>query len=225
MGKYNRVLETQGTYVTTPYSSAHRAVDLGWHDNAYDNILAHSEGVVVFCQTGIPNDKGSSGNRSYGNCVKIKHPNGYYTLYAHLSSVAVSYGQTVKTGQIIGKMGNTGNSYGNHLHWEVRDRYDDRINPTNYVNGDLPNLPTKKEEPKKEEEEITQAQFNEMLNNWLLAQAKREPGAWSAQARDWAEFMGYIQGDEKGNKMYKKPLSREEFAAVLYRFAKKEGLQ
>ena len=56
--------------------------------------------------------QGSSGNASYGNCVKLRHPNGYFTLYAHLSGVKVSDGQQVEKGRQIGNMGNSGNSYG-----------------------------------------------------------------------------------------------------------------
>lgn len=74
--------------------------------------------------------------------------------------------------------------------------------------------------PVEEEEEMTQEKFNEMMNIWLETQAAKEPSAWSADARAWAEGKGYIQGDEKGRKMYKKPLTREEFIQVLYRIEK-----
>lgn len=60
-----------------------------------------------------------SGNQSYGNCIKISHPNGYTTLYAHLSQINVSMGQSVSRGQLIGLSGTTGNSTGPHLHLEV----------------------------------------------------------------------------------------------------------
>ena len=72
-------------------------------------------------------------------------------------------------------------------------------------------------EEKKEEEIVTQEQFNEMMNVWLETQAAREPSNWSQEARRWAESNGFIKGDEKGQKMYKKPLTREEFVQVLYR--------
>ena len=71
-----------------------------------------------------------------------------------------------------------------------------------------------------EEDEMTQEKFNEMMNVWLETQAAREPSAWSADARTWAEEKGYIQGDEKGRKMYKKPLTREELIQILYRIEK-----
>lgn len=60
-----------------------------------------------------------SGNMSYGNVIKISHGNGYTTLYAHLSQISVSVGQSVSRGQQIGLSGTTGNSTGPHLHLEV----------------------------------------------------------------------------------------------------------
>ena len=68
-----------------------------------------------------------------------------------------------------------------------------------------------------EEEEMTQQQFNTMMNNWIAEQAKKAPGDWSADARNWGEKNGLINGDTNGDKMYKKMLTREELIAVLYR--------
>ncbi|MGN1411257.1 MAG: peptidoglycan DD-metalloendopeptidase family protein [Oscillospiraceae bacterium] len=74
-------------------------------------IRASSNGIVV-----------ASGWNSggYGYFVMIDHENGYNTLYAHMSEVLVTEGQQVFTGETIGKVGSTGNSTGNHLHFEVR---------------------------------------------------------------------------------------------------------
>jgi hypothetical protein len=75
-------------------------------------------------------------------------------------------------------------------------------------------IPVPEEE---EEEEMTQEKFNEMMNNYLTALAQQGPSAWSAEARAWCEKNGIIKGDEHGNRMYKKYLTREEIATLLYR--------
>ncbi|MCI7472324.1 MAG: peptidoglycan DD-metalloendopeptidase family protein [Clostridiales bacterium] len=84
------------------------------------SILAAKSGQVVT----------SAYHYSYGNYVVIDHGNGNSTLYAHMSSRAVSEGQMVSQGQVIGYVGTTGSSTGNHLHFEVRDNYT-RVDPEN----------------------------------------------------------------------------------------------
>jgi hypothetical protein len=78
-------------------------------------------------------DNKSSG---YGNHVRIEHGFGYVTLYAHMSKIKARAGQTVKRGDIIGFVGNTGKSKGPHLHYEVRFN-DKAINPVNYYFNDI----------------------------------------------------------------------------------------
>jgi murein DD-endopeptidase MepM/ murein hydrolase activator NlpD len=74
-------------------------------------VHAADTGLVVFA--------GWSG-LGYGNVILIDHGNGYQTLYAHLSQVSVYCGAKVEKGKLIGLSGNTGNSTGPHLHFEVR---------------------------------------------------------------------------------------------------------
>lgn len=132
----------QGTNgITQAYKpGVHNGVDIGWKGGDNDNILVHSAGVVVEVVKNINWTKMGSG--SYGNYVKILHDNGYYTLYAHMeyNSVCVNKGDKVIKGQKIGYMGNTGQSNGKHLHFEVRTPSDVRINPTPYINADLPEV-------------------------------------------------------------------------------------
>lgn len=135
----SRVLLNAENQITVGYSNSHPAVDVVKKLNQLDTIIAHSEGLVILVQTGQKNNPGSTGNKSYGNFVKIKHDDGYYTLYAHLKDVYVNNGQRVSKGQKIGYMGNTGNAYGAHLHFEVRNPDNIRINPTYYLDHDLPN--------------------------------------------------------------------------------------
>ncbi|MEG1426811.1 MAG: GH25 family lysozyme, partial [Oscillospiraceae bacterium] len=105
MSSQSRVLRTGENEITNSYGGGHGGVDLVKSPCNLDDIIAHTAGEVVFCQSGIPNDQGSEGNRSYGNCVKLLHDSGYRTLYAHMDSVSVDYGEWVKQGQTIGFMG------------------------------------------------------------------------------------------------------------------------
>lgn len=74
------------------------------------------------------------GGSGYGNYVVVDHGGGVTTLYAHLSTVSVSKGQTVSQGTVLGITGSTGASTGPHLHYEVRINgvYQD---PLNYLAG------------------------------------------------------------------------------------------
>ena len=83
----------------------------------------------------------------------------------------------------------------------------------NRVNALLNPVPKVEEE----EEEMTQEKFNEMMNAWLAQQVELPADSWSQEARDWAEKNALVKGDEQGRKMYKKPLTREEFITVLHR--------
>lgn len=108
------------TYSTRGYTGTHYALDL----NAVTGspIYAADGGTVIF-----------SGWRGlYGNCVEIDHGNGFKTLYAHNSALAVSPGQTVGQGQLIAYVGATGNASGPHCHFELK-LDGQRIDPYNYV--------------------------------------------------------------------------------------------
>ena len=136
----NRVLKCDKYRITQKYSSKHKGIDLVKYYSSLCPIIAHTDGVVVMCATGHKNDKNATGTASYGNFVKLKHSNGYYTLYAHMEKVYVKKGDKVKRGQEIGYMGNTGRSFGAHLHFEVREPSEYRINPEPYLDKDLPNM-------------------------------------------------------------------------------------
>lgn len=97
-------VKTQGIH-------GHNGVDLASSFGA--KIMAAADGTVIIAKSG-------GWNGGYGSYVVIKHDNGTQTLYGHLSSVAVTVGQSVKQGQTIGGMGSTGKSTGVHLHFEVR---------------------------------------------------------------------------------------------------------
>ena len=139
MSANSRVLASGDNQITQKYiKGTHNGIDIVKYKSQLDNIIAHSDGVVVLVQTGHKNNTLASGMNAYGNCVKIDHKNGYHTLYAHLSNVNVKNGEEVKKGQPIGYMGNTGRSFGGHLHFEVF-KENTKIDPTPYINSELPN--------------------------------------------------------------------------------------
>ena len=105
---------------------------VGGRIHPISGVYKYHSGMDIGCQYGDAVWASDSGtvilageNGGYGNCVMIDHGyvNGdnYYTLYGHLSSIAVSYGQTVSQGEYIGAVGSTGVSTGPHLHFEIRN--------------------------------------------------------------------------------------------------------
>lgn len=139
----SRLFKNYPNKITQIYKKGiHNGIDLVANINGksgFDYIVAHSDGVVVGCRNNY-NKTDKTGN-SYGNYVKIKHDNGMFTMYGHIkyNTVQVKVNQKVRKGDVIGYMGNTGHSFGAHLHFEVRNEKDVRIDPTPYIDSDLPN--------------------------------------------------------------------------------------
>ncbi|MER5442243.1 M23 family metallopeptidase [Streptomyces sp. NPDC002790] len=94
-----------------------------------DVMAAHSGTVVK------AGGNGAGDGPAYGNAIVIKHGNGTYSQYAHLSRIDVKVGDTVTTGDHIAKSGDTGNSSGPHLHFEIRKTadYGSAINPVSFL--------------------------------------------------------------------------------------------
>lgn len=116
------------------HNGNHGAIDIAHGVNTSAKIVAAAAGEVI--------KAGDTGD-GYGNCVIIKHSNGYFTLYGHMApgSLQVSEGDNVKQGQQIGTMGTTGNSTGNHLHFEVRTGAStfwasEKVDPEQFFNDD-----------------------------------------------------------------------------------------
>lgn len=105
-----------GGYIT----SGHKGIDVPAPKGT--PILAAHDGTV----------KSTTGDWTYGNVVMLDNGDGVTTVYAHMSSIAVGVGQQVSQGDVIGYVGSTGNSTGNHLHWEVQIN-GVRQNPLNYA--------------------------------------------------------------------------------------------
>ncbi|MER5932131.1 LysM peptidoglycan-binding domain-containing M23 family metallopeptidase [Streptomyces sp. NPDC002054] len=117
--------------VSTPYKASGAMWSSGMHSGvdfaatAGTSVKAVGAGTVV--------SAGWAG--SYGNEVIIKHADGHYSQYGHMSQLSVSVGQSVTAGQQVGLVGSTGNSTGPHLHFEIRTgkNYGSDINPLSYL--------------------------------------------------------------------------------------------
>lgn len=107
--------------------TSHLGIDLVGRKNS--RVMSVKDGEVTF----------SGQQNGYGNCVEIKHTNEdgtiFYTFYAHMqdNSLRVVVGQNVSVGQVIGVQGTTGNSTGDHLHFEIRTENKEKINPAPYL--------------------------------------------------------------------------------------------
>ena len=132
---------TQHYGVQAPwYSDYHRGTDFRVTDS-YTIMAAGSGKVVEVAADGedwfelkegkfVRTKHYKKSGTTFGNYIIIDH-GGYFTLYAHLSLVYVQLDQTVKTGQVIGKGGNTGHSFGDHLHFELRMGKNERKSAVN----------------------------------------------------------------------------------------------
>ena len=116
-------------------SNNHRGLDLVGKGYTLDDIVSYDDGNVLMSVTGYGNGQGEGVNWRYGNFVKIQHDNGTVCLYAHMEYTSVRVGQRVSKGQVIGRMGNSGNSFGGHLHWEFwsKNDYNSNIDPSPYL--------------------------------------------------------------------------------------------
>ena len=132
------VLVNTDEVMTNNYQVEHQALDLIGNGNSISDVISLEDGVVELVVSDVINtDRNSKGTTSYGNFVKVRHENGKKTLYAHLKygSVNVKKGEKVSKGEKLGTMGATGNAYGVHLHFEVRNQDESRENPYEYLWG------------------------------------------------------------------------------------------
>ncbi|MFC1615122.1 peptidoglycan DD-metalloendopeptidase family protein [Patescibacteria group bacterium] len=106
-------------YYIRPISGGTKSQGLHGY-NAVDIAAPYGTPVFAAASGDVIISKNSGWNGGYGNYVVIRHPNGTQTLYSHNSRNIVSAGQHVVKGQIIGYVGSTGRSTGNHVHFEVR---------------------------------------------------------------------------------------------------------
>ena len=141
---YRDAIYQNGVQITN--AGGHGALDIANYKGAGGtSVISAKDGVVVYPTDGanvrcVNQDKSCNG---YGNYVIISHADGNYTLYAHLyaNSILVKAGDSVQQGQVIAKVGSSGNSTGPHLHFEVRageNTSSARVDPLDYVDKDNP---------------------------------------------------------------------------------------
>lgn len=113
--KYSHISSKFGTRIhpITQRRHTHKGVDLA--AGKMTPICATADGLVTY----------SGRNGGYGNFVKLNHQNGYKTAYAHMAKIVVNKNTRIRKGDIIGYVGSTGRSTGNHLHYEVY--YDNKL--------------------------------------------------------------------------------------------------
>jgi murein DD-endopeptidase MepM/ murein hydrolase activator NlpD len=118
------LLPVQTYHVTSTYgprwNKQHAGIDLGATEGT--PFYAAASGVVTLCRW----------NGGYGYSVQIDHGAGITTIYGHASKLLCKEGQRVQAGDLIAKVGNTGHSFGAHLHYEIRVN-DKPVEPTQFM--------------------------------------------------------------------------------------------
>lgn len=143
--------------------NGHRGLDLVGPNYTLDDIVSYADGTVNMATNGYGNGQGEGVNWAYGNFVKIINDDGTVCLYAHMQYTSVKVGQRVSKGQVIGRMGNSGNSFGGHLHWELWscNDYYKNIDPSPYLSPKEIKLPSPVERDKNKRQ--FQVDYNDNL--------------------------------------------------------------
>ena len=158
------VLKSGLCEITQGFVNGHRGLDLVGPNYTLDDIVSYANGTVNMAVNGYGNGAGEGVNWAYGNFVKIINDDGTVCLYAHMEYTLVKVGQRVSKGQVIGRMGNSGNSYGGHLHWEywTKNDYYSNIDPSPYLQPKEPIVLPKAVERDKNKRQF-QVDYNDNL--------------------------------------------------------------
>lgn len=174
----------------------HPGIDIVGEDY---NIRSAMDGTVVISQ--IVTDK-SNVTSQWGNYVCVLGDDGNYIYYCHMAERRVTTGQRVSAGDILGIMGSTGYSTGDHLHFEVRSGTNVVLDPAAYLGipnriGDVEASTAKTPDAREDGDSI--------------------PAEWARDAVEWAKRNGILYGDEVGNLRLREPCTREMAVVFLYR--------
>ena len=119
--------EVLGDLFKIPITAAYRiSSKFGWRPDPFTGVRSYHTGIDLACPEGTPIRAAMNGtvafvgwSNVFGNYIIVNHPNGYQTLYGHLSASRVKKGQSVTQATVIGLVGSTGYSTGAHLHFTV----------------------------------------------------------------------------------------------------------
>lgn len=133
-------IEQKGPYFILP-AMGKIGSDFGERNDPFTKIIKVHKGIDIEAANGTPVKAALGGTvteagyeKTFGNYIKINHPDGFSTLYAHCSSLNAKKGQAVKQGDVIAKVGNTGASMGYHVHFELR-KNGTPVNPVLYLSS------------------------------------------------------------------------------------------
>lgn len=124
--------------ITSYYGRRYHPIDKAWKGHHGIDIAKTGTVPILATASGtVSRVQPDETFGTYGNAVTIKHAGGWESLYGHLSRYIVKRGQSIKQGQIIGYMGDTGGSMGQHLHFELHkggwnNAYSNEVNPLHY---------------------------------------------------------------------------------------------
>lgn len=173
----DRVINESSKRITCGYNGypGHKGVDLGWRQDENQNkVYANCKGTVAEVQDGLDRIPGSTGVKSWGNYVLIKHPNGMYSRHCHMKKgLLVKVGQEVDENVQLGVIGDSGNTTGRHHHFEVQTGYssDTRINPEPYLTKPIYEESEQPTEPSKTIDELA----NEVIaGKWGNGQERKD---------------------------------------------------
>lgn len=206
--------------LTSPYGKRELEGTGGFHGGVdlvgleSHNVVSVTAGTVaastVVTDTADPNSM-------WGEHIIIAGDDGRVYFYFHLASRAVQRFDRVSEGQIIGVMGNTGYSFGAHLHFEVRES--DAATTVNAA--DILNIPNKEGVYMPQEKNETDgAEFARAYSEMVNADTGDVCSPWAEDYVKWAKAMGLFISDGDGNYRWGAPVTREELCAILYRLVR-----
>jgi len=207
-----------GVRLTSPYGDRELEGTGGFH-GGIDLVGLESTEVVsvvsgIVAASTVVTER-TNGNWMWGEHVIIAGDDGRVYFYFHLASRAVERYERVEAGDVIGVMGNTGYSFGAHLHFEVRES--DAATTVNAAT--LLGIPNAEGVylHSKENEEMDEKQFAEAFGRFVSMNTGDDCSPWAKDYTAWAKETGLFLSDGNGNYRWGAPITREELCAVMYR--------